>query len=811
MLQGQAEFFNHNVLTVLGDDAAEHCLDLLEQLDSKTERPYLVKLATQLLVRTVQSPALDTKYPYVTIAKLFEVFDLFANTAENRPHVYPLAEQSLRLAYELFMQTGPDLSWLTTYSQAITNTIKAGYTEELADLLMKTDATSAFSTDRALPALENLVIASISLSDDHSQTTYDLVNTFRTLTAQGKLFPEDAFAIKHIIEQASQDTAKLHEIAEVTNHIEDIVHSISASLKASDNISNMKTRFRNGLISMTSYTDSDAFAHSAAPDVIKRAIRRTTQPGLLRNVLLSALQDISFIKKFASRHQTLSSLFEEIKYQATLEHARTGGRPSTDVSMYINSQSRADEPPSRDADERNSMFFQGVHLRWRLAKFILGHGGWQFNAKSLPVNQYYAETPLILRAARELGATTTLRANASSHQISPGPGVQFKGIDPHKFLLKSELEAPTLLQSPFIASVLKEYEEALPHLSTTTFTFLRGALIVQNPSIRFQAKQGKKSYNIPLALVIFNEHFRNSPNDSALLIPDKFIKRLLKEEAFIEADDYAGFHYNRPDICALKGKLTHDFLMEKSDQFAEAGGIPIINLMALSTIGGSLAKAMPPESAPFMIWQRELDVIPDDGGHPHYYYAFKEGVNDDTQGFELRDLKVLHEAIYQVGTQAVKLLELFELGYALYCQGLDGDQIKQDQSSDDTETAPDIADSYEAWSDPKNRRMLHEALYWHHQHHPYTRDDRSHTAYPVLCMTPMLQPGIPADNTFYLDTLTMLLTTADGTVYDMRCEDQDLPEHILQVWQQEVVGKYFGQNMTPRFLHRVHLESPTSN
>jgi hypothetical protein len=368
-----------------------------------------------------------------------------------------------------------------------------------------------------------------------------------------------------------------------------------------------------------------------------------------------------------------------------------------------------------------------------------------------------------------------------------------------------------MLQSSFAASVLKEYGEVLPHLSATTFTFLRGALIVQSPLLRFQAKQGEKTYNIPLSLVIFNEHFRNSPRDGALLVPTKVINKLLNKDMFIDADDYAGFHHNRPDICALKNSLTHDYLMEKSDQYAEAGGIPIINLMALSTIGGSFAKAMPPESAPFMIWQRTLDVTPDDGGHPHYYYAFSEWMQHDTEGIELKDLKVVHEIIYQVGTDAVKLLELFELGYAHYCQGLDGDSPVDTQSPDEPEAAPQIADSYEAWSDPKNRRMLHEALYWHHQHHPYTRDDRSHTAYPVLCMTPMLQPGIPADNTFYLDTLTMLLTTADGTVYDMRCEDQDLPEHILQVWQQEVVGKYFGQNMTPRFMHRIHLESPSAH
>jgi hypothetical protein len=107
--------------------------------------------------------------------------------------------------------------------------------------------------------------------------------------------------------------------------------------------------------------------------------------------------------------------------------------------------------------------------------------------------------------------------------------------------------------------------------------------------------------------------------------------------------------------------------------------------------------------------------------------------------------------------------------------------------------------------------MLQESASWHRQHLSATQSDQSLASYPVLCMTPLLQPGVPADNTFYLDTFTMMLTTADGTVYDMTCDAQDIPEHVLEIWQQEVVGKYFGQNMTPRFLHRVHLEPPATH
>ena len=810
MLQGHADF-NENSFANLSPEVVHHTIDLLEKLDTKTDRPFFVKLAAQITSQVIQSGILDEKYPYATISDLFNVFFLFAETAEPRPNTYPHVEQSLRFARDVFTSIPPDLTWLTSYSQAIANTIKAGYADELADFFMHADASKIITAERTLPALENLVIESIDLPDSSSQVKYDLVNTFRTLTTHRKLFVEDAFAIKHIIEQTDNDSSKLDEIANISSQIEDLMLSLPSTARSNEEIAHMATRFRLAMISMTSYTDSDAFIHSAAPDVVKRAIRRTTQPGLFRNVLLSALQGISFVKKYALRHQIFSTLFDEIKYQATLEHARTGGRPSPDVSVYINSNSRADEPPSIHPQERNAMFRDGINLRWRLAKFILGHGGWQFNAKSLPINKFYAETPLILRAARALGATQALRANASSNAIFPGPGIRFMGIDPNAFLSQSELQAPAMLQSTFTQSVLHEYGALLPILHDTTFTFLRGAIIVQNPSIRFQAKQGNKKYNTQLSLVIFNEHFRNSPHDGALLVATKLLNKILKEDTFVDADDYAGFRHNRPDICALKDRLTYDYLMEKSDLYAEAGGIPIINLMALSTIGGSFAKAMPPESAPFMIWQRTLDVMPDDGGHPHYYYAFSEWMHHDTQGMTLEDLQSAHNIIYETGTRAVKLLELFELGYAHYCQGLAGDSNTPESSSQKSESAPDIADSYEAWNEPQNRRMLQESASWHRQHLSATQSDQSLASYPVLCMTPLLQPGVPADNTFYLDTFTMMLTTADGTVYDMTCDAQDIPEHVLEIWQQEVVGKYFGRNMTPRFLHRVHLEPPATH
>lgn len=532
------------------------------------------------------------------------------------------------------------------------------------------------------------------------------------------------------------------------------------------------TRMRYALISASS-EDVESLVDS--PQIVRNAIRRVVDsPGILRNFLILTFDKIEDIKAVKDVSPLLKDLFDEVAYQAALEHSRTRGLTSDQNTLkFVNTTARPDEPPSRWEGTRSEIRNGCLSLRYRLAQYTLGFSGYQYSSKGIPT--FFGENPLLARAAKTLGASVH-RANASSHTLRPGPGVKFKGVDPYAFLDKDDLEAPVAIRSNFAQSVLDLYGDVLPHLKDTTFTFLRSAIVVQNPSIVLETTFGNKRFSIPCALVIFNEHFRGGPHDGCLLVPANVLP--FKDSHFIEEQDYGGFTSHLDDICET----------DLSFKSLCGGEIPAANLLSISTIDGSFAKAFPPFSSPFMEWQIDLYAgAPDAGGHVHYYYAFSRWNQNENREIDLQDLARLHEAVRLSADKALRLLELFEVGFSHYCQGM---LVGSKQDS-----LP--AESFDSWRDSANQVMLKEAFLWFQQ----TRTD-----YPVLVMSPTFSPGVVSPESFYLDTKTMILQTLSG-VFDLSELDGDEPsDRVQEIWTKEVVGPYFGGNLTPRFFHRSILE-----
>ncbi|GEM_PF-5971062 len=530
------------------------------------------------------------------------------------------------------------------------------------------------------------------------------------------------------------------------------------------------TKIRDSLISVCT-EEQEILTDS--PQFIKDAIKRVTKPGIVRNFLLLTFDKAEEIKKIRDCSPLLTKLFDEVCYQAVLEHSRTRGLSKDhDLLYFVNTSARPDEPPSTRQLDQAKMRTECLSLRYRLAQYVLGFSGYLICSKSIPT--FFGESPLLIRAAEALGAKV-FRANASSHSVRPGPGIRFKGIDPFRFLDRDDLQAPPGIRSDFAQSVLDEFGGIIEQLKETTFTFLRSAIVIESPIITLNLTFCKKKIKIPCSLVIFNEHFRGGSKDGCLLVPSSEIP--FDDFYFIDNQDYRGFSKFKGNICSVG--LGYEELCR--------GKIPAANLLSISTIDGSFAKAFPPYSRPFMEWQRGLFAgAPDAGGHIHYYYEFSRYLGERKSNVSLYDLENLHRAVYRASDSALRLLELFEIGFSHYCQGIlvGGESLP--------------AQSYDSWYDPANQLMLNEAYMWHRQ---------SSNDHPILAIGPTFSPGVISPDSFFLDTKTMILQTPNGDFDLSDFNDGDEPsEEVVKIWTEEVVGRYYGGNESPRFFHRDILK-----
>ena len=776
-------------------------------LVDENTHPSLVRLATDFVVQLTGTAG---DYSDITLGEIEDVLDaldrVLAVCQTNPQHAYRALEQALSFGKSSLQKFESDSTWVSAFLDSTQKVIKAGFAEDLAQILSGDKIQRLLRDGRCQPDLTDIFLNAIEVPDEIGQLKNDVAMTLRQLSPEHALDILDVFALKNLVEKAQVDSAVAKQLDETTSKIGEMVFSWNT--KNGSMRSDVALRLKLAFVSMASYQDEEAYALSDAADVVKRAVRRVEPKGLFRNFLYLAAKDITLVREFGQASRSATRLFEEVIYQATLEHSMSGGRPSEITEKFINTESRSDEPPSRSSDERAQMFQEGIELRYKLSKFILGFGGSQYSARSMPVNNYYSGLPLLARAAIELDGTGVYRANASSNSIFPGMGLRFTGLNSYKFLSKSDLEAPEFFQSGFANSINREFGSLVKEFADATFTFLRGLIIVESPSIRFSTRVDSRAYDIPLTLIIYNEHFRKGSRDGALLVPSSVINEIGLDKYFQNWEDYAGYRPSHFDLCELEDRLGYQSLQDRAQKYIKKHKIPVIDLMSISTIGGSLAKSVPPKSEPFMTWQQDLYAgTPDIGGHIHYYYAYSTYGGYTESSISLRDLREVHRAVFQAGSTAIKLLELFEIGYSHFCQGIEG---VLEGDVDGESTRPDIPDSYESWVDQRNQRMLAEAILWNSQ--PIVSGHRSLTDsdYPVLCMTPTFQPGSPIDDTFYLDTKTMMLHTAYGSDIDLSGAVDDIDQRIVDIWQHEVVGKYFGQNLTPRFMNRVVLTDARS-
>ena len=95
--------------------------------------------------------------------------------------------------------------------------------------------------------------------------------------------------------------------------------------------------------------------------------------------------------------------------------------------------------------------------------------------------------------------------------------------------------------------------------------------------------------------------------------------------------------------------------------------------------------------------------------------------------------------------------------------------------------------------------MLYEAFNLNQQMPPTASTDAT---YPVLCMTSLLKPSVIDTETFKLHTKTMILETPEGETYPLEFNNSEPTEETVQIWQTHVVGRFFGRNLTPRFMHQ---------
>jgi hypothetical protein len=297
-----------------------------------------------------------------------------------------------------------------------------------------------------------------------------------------------------------------------------------------------------------------------------------------------------------------------------------------------------------------------------------------------------------------------------------------------------------LIKDGSYARSYEKYGDALAQFESSTFVFLRGAILVQNPSDDYLLPVGPASPSQnyeKYALFLANDHFTGG-YELAALLPIKVLYRYIRPSLHDRNP--------RPDDPAPVDISVPGFNLASLVQACERAQLPAIMLANLSTVFGGNAAGYPKGSHPFYWWEpaREAagNLWRDALGRVHHaWYVRGEGSPPPgvarTEHF-INMLRPLGQACHQVADVATGLLDILDL----------------------------FMMRYDAWkcdlvpSQDSIPRMLAEAYTWHTELH---KRNASSAAFPLVCVADRYDWSQPPE--VVLDTETLEMHLGDGRRY----------------------------------------------
>jgi len=310
----------------------------------------------------------------------------------------------------------------------------------------------------------------------------------------------------------------------------------------------------------------------------------------------------------------------------------------------------------------------------------------------------------------------------------------------------------------------ENYGEALAQFESSTFVFLRGAILVYNPSDDYLLPVGPASpsqHYEKYALFLANDHFTGG-YELAALLPIKVLYRYIMPslQDLNPAPDEA-----LPVDISVPG-----FNLASLVDACERAQLPAIMLGNLSTVFGGNVAGYPKGSEPFYWWEpareRASNIWRDALGRVHHAW-YVRGEDSPPPGVVRTEhfinvLRPLGQACHQVADVATGLLNILDLFMVRY------DAWKCD-------LAP---------SQGSIPRMLAEAYTWHTELH---KRKASSAEFPLVCLADRYDWSKPAE--VVLDTETLEMHLGDGRRYALPQHSRGEGTAELSAWSKYIVPR----------------------
>jgi hypothetical protein len=346
----------------------------------------------------------------------------------------------------------------------------------------------------------------------------------------------------------------------------------------------------------------------------------------------------------------------------------------------------------------------------------------------------------------------------SSIERTPGRGYYLSNPRAEK------LFSPELVADGSYAQSYHHYGRALDQFPDTTYLFLRGAIVVYNPSLMYRLPVGPKlpsQRREHYALFLANDHFSGG-HELAALLPIKVLQQHLMpclQELTPAPEDPL------PKDISMPG-----FNLETLVQACNRAGLPPIMLANISTVFAGNVAGYPKRSEPFYTWEPEREKAgsewEDALGRIHYAWYVRErsdSSNKKTRTEQnIEKLRPLGEACHEVADVAKGLLDLLDLFTA----------------------------RYDAWkcdlvpSESLSPRMLVEAYTWH----TTLRERNAPTdAFPLVCVAHRYDWTKPPQ--VVLDTQTLEIVLDNGQRWALPPKTRGAGPVELSAWMKHVMPK----------------------